>query len=437
MILKTKFLILVLILILGFWLRWQNFTVWPRHGATFDEFAWTWLGVNLLQEGVPISWSRHPQYKEKELLIYQGAAFQIVKPYLEHPPLFGLVSGGFAQINGVGNMYEITLAKIRPLALGLGVFSILAVFLLVKELYSVNLGLLASLLYATVPTVVVGSRIVQNENFLIPFWLLSLYFTAKYLKTKKIWLRNVAVIVAALLPLAKIPWLVAPFSLAMIFAYKKKWRDVLWTITATLVFLSLFIIYGFYFDREVFLGLWRLQLARYDMSFISFFSIFTKPLLVDRFYLDGWVYFGFISIFMLAREFKKHFLILFPFLAYFLVFVFAIPDEPGHGWYRYPFYPFLIISIALFIKDYLFKNQILTFLFFAFVGLTLFQLTWIPTFGFSYLVLRVAIISFSLVLLSLFFESKKLIRGITTWGYFLFTLLVFLNIWAVFIYNEQ
>ena len=43
-------------------------------------------------------------------------------------------------------------------------------------------------------------------------------------------------------------------------------------------------------------------------------------------------------------------------LSYFLIFLTAIPDEAGHGWYRYPFYPFLIISIALFIKEYFTKK---------------------------------------------------------------------------------
>lgn len=434
---RIKIFILVLILFLGFWLRFQNLAVWPRHGATFDEFAWTWLGINLIEKRVPVSWSRHPQYKETKLIIYQGAAFQLVKPYLEHPPLFGLVAGGFAKLNDVSNMYQVTLAKIRPLALILGVFSILMVFLLVWELYGLNLGFLAALLYATIPTVVVGSRLVQNENFLIPFWLVSLYFTAKYLRTKKRWLRNAAIVTAGLLPLAKVPWLVAPFSLAMIFAYQKKWKDALMTVIVTIFFFSFFILYGFYFDKEVFLGLWLLQLSRYDMSFVGFFSLFTKPLLIDRAYLDGWIYFGFISLFLLVRDFKKHIFILFPFLAYFLVFIFAIPDEAGHGWYRYPFYPFLIISIALFLKEFLFKNQILTFLFFSFVGLTLLQLTWVPVFGFSYSVLRTAILGFSLVLLPLFFESKKLVGGIKLWSYFLFILLILFNIWAVYLYNEN
>lgn len=428
---------LFLILFLGFWLRYQNFTTWPRHGATFDEFAWTWLGINLIQKGEPISWSPHPHYKEREHLRYQGAAFWIVRPYLEHPPLFGFIAGAFTLLNGAKDMYDVTLAKMRPLALILGVFSIFMVFVLTQELYGVQTGLLAALLYATIPTTVVGSRIVQNENFLIPMWLLSLFLIVRYLKTGKKRFRNTASIIAGLVSLAKVPWLVVGASLVMFFSYKQKWKDALFVGVVTAIFFSFFIIYGLYFDRELFFSLWQLQLARYDLSFISFYSLVRSPLLVDRYYLDGWVYFGLLSLFMLLKDFKKHLLIVLPFLTYFVMFVLAIPDEPGHGWYRYPFYPFLIISIAIFLRKNFLKNYLLTFLFFSFVALPLFHHTWTPSFGFSYRVFRVVVIALSMMLLPLFFLSKRLTKSVRVVGYTWFVVLILLSAWSILLYNEQ
>ena len=94
-----------------------------------------------------------------------------------------------------------------------------------------------------------------------------------------------------------------------------------------------------------------LQLNRYDIYFTSIFALFQKPYLVDRFMTDGWIYFGwFAFILLLVRDLKKNYLIVLPLLSYFVVFLVGIPDEVGHGWYRYPFYPFLIMSTALFIK---------------------------------------------------------------------------------------
>lgn len=431
---RKKYLLLFLaIFVLGVFLRYSNYAKTPRHGATFDEFAWTWLGINILQKGVPISWSPHSQYKNRQHLIYQGAAFWIVTPYLEHPPLFGLVAGSFAMLNGAKDMYDVTLAKIRPLAIILGAFSILMVFVLSKEIYGNKIGLLSALLYATVPTVVVGSRIVQNENFLIPCWLLSLYLIAKYLKTGKNKFRNIAAIMAGLLSLAKVPWLVVGLSLSMILSYKGKWRDAFLVSGVTIAIFTLFIFYGIYFDKELFINLWKLQLARYDISFTGFFSVFTSPLLVDRFYLDGWILFGWLSIMFLARDLKKNFLILIPFIAYLVTFIFAIPNEPAHGWYRYPFLPFLLISSAVILYDEIKKISLTSLIFILFVGLALLNNTWQIDFGFSFIVYRIFILLAALSVIIPLWKIKKYKSPIVLWLLFF----IILNIWSVMLYNDQ
>src|SRR3989344_7915659 len=139
---RTIFLPILFILLLGFVLRSHNLNTWPRLGATFDEYAWTWLGMNLIQEGIPKSWSPHKEYSNKKYVEYQKTAFWIATPYLEHPPLFGLVSGSFAIANGATKMYEVTIDKIRPLALFLGVLSIGLIFILTKEIYDKKIALL-------------------------------------------------------------------------------------------------------------------------------------------------------------------------------------------------------------------------------------------------------------------------------------------------------
>jgi 4-amino-4-deoxy-L-arabinose transferase-like glycosyltransferase len=432
---KYYFFALVFIIFVGAWLRYSNLSTIPRHGATFDEFAWTWQGINLIQKGIPISWSPHPQYTQKKHLIYQGAAFWIVKPYLEHPPLFGLVAASFALLNGVSDMYHVTLDKIRPLSLILGTFSIFMIFVLCKELYDKKTALIASLLYATIPTIVIGSRLVQNENFLIPFWLLSLYLVSIYLKTGKKMLLVLAGIIAGLLSLAKVPWLIVGLSLSMVLIYKRKWKDAFIVSGLTILIFSFFIFYGMYYDKELFFSLWRLQLSRYDISFSGIFSIFTNPLLVDWGYLDGWILFGWFSMFLALKNLKKNAMIVIPFIAYFILFAFAIPNEPGHGWYRYPFYPFLIISTALFIKEEFIKPSLSLVLFFLVIGLSLMANTWEQAFGFSYPIYRASIIIWSLPILSLLLPSKKTEFITKTVVILSIICFIILNIFAVFSYH--
>src|SRR3989338_540369 len=435
---RISYLLLVLILFLGLSLRFNNLFIWPRQGATFDEYAWTWQGISLIKNHVPTSWSPHPQYKNFKDVIYQKTHFRMVTPFLEHPPVFGLFAGSFAILNGVQGIYDLEFYDIRPLALILGFLSLGLVFLLVKEIYDQKTALLASLLYATIPTVVIGSRIVQNENFFIPFWLLSLFLISKFIKTKNPWLRNLAALICGLLILAKIPWIAGALSIVIIFLALKKYIDLFKFLAIVVPIGLLYFVYGFYFDRRLFLSLLSLQAQRYDLTFNSIFALFQKPYLVDRFYTDGWIYFGWFSMILLfLKDFKKNLIVITAFLAYFLIFLSGIPDEAGHGWYRYPFYPFLIISTAIFLKDHFLKNWLLTFFFLVFVGTSLFQLTWATVFGFSYLIFRISIIGWSISLLPLFISKKPVIKLATFMSLFWLGSFILMNIWSVFLYNEQ
>ena len=433
----SPFVFLFLIVVLGLLLRNHNLYTWPREGATFDEYAWTWLGINLIQKQTPISWSSQPQYKNREHLVYRGAAFFLVKPYLEHPPFFGLVAGSFALLNGARDMYDVDIKTIRPLAIILGLASIILVFLLTKELYDKRTAFFASLLYATVPTVVVGSRIVQNENFFIPMWLLALLFTSKYLKNKNSLYRNTAAVICGLLILSKIPWITAAGSIIIIFLYLKKYKDLFKFVSIVIPIGLLYLVYGLYWDAKVFIDLWGLQLNRYDISFASIYALFQKTWLVDRFFLDGWIYFGWFAFILLLIDIKKHYFIIFALLSYFVIFLTGIPDEAGHGWYRYPFYPFLIISIALFIKEYFAKNWVLSFLFLVFVGTTLFQNTWVVSFGFSYFIFRLIILGWGLSLIPLFLPFKPFLKFSRVVTYSWLVIFILFNIWSVMLYNEQ
>lgn len=430
--------IISVIVIFGLLLRSYNYSVWPRLGATFDEYAWTWQGMNLIQQGMPISWSPHPQYEVSTDIIYQKTHFRVVTPFLEHPPVFGIIAGAYALLSGAKDMYNVSIQQIRPLALLLGTVSIILVYVLVRNLYDQKTALISAVLYATIPTLVIGSRIVQNENFLIPVWLVSLYFTSKYIRGKKKRYRNITLVICFFMILAKIPWIALGFSIFGIYLFHKKYKDAALVIVATLLGLFAFAMYGYYYDWNLFVALWKLQANRYDLAFSSVFALFQKPYLVDRFYTDGWIYFGwFAFVLLLVKDLRKNIFIIAPLLSYLFIFIAGIPDEAGHGWYRYPFYPFLVISIALFIKEYFAKNFLLTFFFLVFMGTSLLDLTWEKTFGFSVIVLRTCLITWSLVLLPYFPLFKKHVKVVSIISYSWLLIFIFLNIWASVIYNEQ
>jgi hypothetical protein len=296
---------------------------------------------------------------------------------------------------------------------------------------------LASLIYATVPTVVIGSRIVQNENFFIPFFLLSLFLINRFIKSKDTKYRNLAAVICGLLALSKVPWFAASLAIAAIFFYKQKYRDIGKFLFIVIPIFLTFIAYGFYFNQEIFINLWKLQLGRYDLTFNSVFALFTEPYLADRYMIDGWIIFGWISFFLLlTKDFKQNFIVILGILAYLGIFIFAIPNEPGHGWYRYPFYPFLAISLALFIKEYFNKNLLLTFLFILLIGLSLLENSFKRQFGFSFKFFRLFLFTTCVALLPLFFKNKKIGKYSKLFNFFMLIFLFGLNIWSVMEYAE-
>lgn len=410
-LLRNKYLWILLlgaIVVMGFYVREVKLYEAPRLGATFDEFAWSWLGISLINSKIPTSWSPHPQYKNTKIILNHNAYFRLVTPYLEHPPFFGLVAGGFSKLQGLNNPLKIELYKIRPLSLILGVASIVLIFVYANLLYGKFIGLLSSFIYAIVPTIAIGSRLLQNENFFIPVWIAGLICVCLSIKKNKRILVLIPFFLSIILVLSKIPFMAGGISFIAIYMVNKKYKEALFIFGGVLLGFLIYFLYGIYFDKELFFNLLRLQTQRYDLTFNSIFAVFEKPYLADRFYTDGWIIWGYISLFILMiKNFRKNLYLTIPFLVYFGIFMAGIPDEPGHGWYRYPFYPFIVISIAIFIKDYFAKNYILTFFFLVFVVSSLLQNVVGALFGFSFLLFRGFILVNALVLLPLFFDTSK------------------------------
>ena len=435
---KYTVVFLLLIVLTGFVLRLHNYSQWPREGATFDEYAWTWLGINIFEKGVPISWSPHPQYKIRTHYIQNGARFWLVQPYLEHPPLFGLISGGYAMLRGIPDMYHVKLPVMRELALILGLISICMVYLLGSSIYGPTVGLLSAFIYAITPTVVIGSRIVQNENFFIPMFLGILYCTVRFIEKNTTRYLIAAAILSGLVTLAKVPWFAASVGVTLILLNAKKYRSVwiFWAIVFSIF--SIFLVYGFMWDKNLFISLWKLQLNRYDLTFDSIFALINLPYLVDRYFTDGWIYTGWAAfILLLGDVIKVHRYIIFGLLGYFFIFVLAIPNEPSHGWYRYPFYPFLAIALSVVLHKYFNKNYLITSLFLLLTGLSLMQHTWFGVFGFSYAIYRGYIALCAVGTLPLWFAGKNTSRVSTCINYLLLFIVTLFSIWTIFSYNEQ
>src|SRR5262245_37516856 len=103
---SRKHWLLILIFTVGLGLRLYHLEKAPYFNETSDEFAWTWSGMSLLHDGVPTAWTYLPAYGNVGWTSWRGFGFHMVKPWLDHPPLFSVVMGSWMLAAGYRDIFS-------------------------------------------------------------------------------------------------------------------------------------------------------------------------------------------------------------------------------------------------------------------------------------------------------------------------------------------
>ena len=213
--LTFEVLVVGLILLTALFLRGWNYWQIPLTDETADEVAWTWLGASLIKTGIPTSWSYYSQYEAGYIYKTGIVNAPVVRPALDHPPLFALIPGAM-QAAQESNWLSIPSRKVIRLPMVfLGVLNVLLLYLVAKKMFSGSWALVAATVYATAPAFVLASRLVVAENLLITWslllFLLVIRWSEKTKDTFKLSWWIVVLSVAAVL--TKIPGIVLPLTI--------------------------------------------------------------------------------------------------------------------------------------------------------------------------------------------------------------------------------
>ena len=357
------YFLLLLILILGNALRSFSYASVPLPAETADEYSFGWLGLSLFEGMPPTSWSGIAAYKSHDMQKINvdnifttnpdRELFPIDSPWFDHPPLFGLITGGYAYLNGVRSFADASVIILRRPMLKIALITTILIFLVASELYGTWGGLLASLVYSIVPSFVISSRLALAENGYTPLFLLAVYLALLYRKKKEIKYWLFACLAASVAVLFKLSAEAIPLFLigfGFLYGGQHKRKLVQTAIVAAIVPLILFALYGAVFGWDTFLSVFSYNSNRFFGAGAEiFWSAVTRPLLTNSSSLtDGWLLVGWISVFILGflewRKSKNTSVLLLAVFSYFFVFI-LFGSEP-YGWYRYPFYSFLAIAIS-------------------------------------------------------------------------------------------
>lgn len=329
----------VLITLLGAVLRIYNYDSFPPDHWTADEYAFAWSGMSLIQDHVPTGWSWLTPTDDFPTIYWEekGSRYRIVTPWFDHPPLFSLLIGMTAILGGAKEFFDCSLTVMRIPSLWMGIVSIILFYILGKKLFNTHVAVISSLIFATNPNTVYLSRLAISENLIIFLSLVvTLLFLEYYQTSKSVYLYSAAIL-AGITPLVKVTGIFLVCFLIVLLIYQKKWLESLIVLLIGAVGFSLYYLYGWIYDFELFKKIMEEQTNR----FVDF-AILKYLILPSVFFEDGWLCFSWLTlipVFKLGEKIKAQVIAL-PILIYSLLLVASGAQSHYFAWYTIPFYPF-------------------------------------------------------------------------------------------------
>lgn len=420
---RLKITLVVIILIFGLYLKLHNYSIYPQRGASSDEYTYTFLGISLLKEGMPISWSAFTPYKNRYDLIINKLYFPMVYPYFDHPPLNGLLVGGWSILFGEDTFTKVELKTIRLVPIILSIISSILVFLLGLKIYDYKTAIWALLIYTTTTIFVMNTRVVFAENLLTPLLLAALYLFCVFKKNLNISKAAVIGLICGLSVLTKELGVVVFLSMLYLFIDERIRAKQILLLGSLFIFIAgIYIVYGFYYDKELFLQMISLQSNR-SIGPQTLTYILSTPIIVNKIFYDGWYFFGFFSILFSLHEYKKNKIIVVPAAIYLFFLLFSLTRQGEMGWYIIPLFPFMALASAHLLIEGIEKKNWSVFILLLFVGISQIKLLYEDIFGLTPMQFRIQLIIMFMPLIIFFLlRRKRLFQLLAQAWFYLFIL---------------
>lgn len=339
---------IIFITFLGFILRFHNYAQFPSYNATADERAWTWLGASLLTDGQPTSWSLFHSYENNYIYQKQDNSAPLVRPALDHPPLFSLIPGVFHLMSGK-SAYEVpSQVAIRFPMILIGTLNVILFALLAYRLTNKKTAFLVSLLFASSPLVVASSRIVVADNILATVVLaVLLVFTLK--KQRLILL----MLLSAIAILFKVQGAFIGAGIFLYFFAEKQYKSMLLIALSMLIAGAIFALYGAFFNWDLFIAIFTEQSKRLIGLTTLLHRFFFYPSMATEIWPTAEKSILFIlTVGVAIQKHKDKFFQLVGsiLIAYLVVALVAFDETNINGWYEYALFPIMFLCVIPVIK---------------------------------------------------------------------------------------
>jgi 4-amino-4-deoxy-L-arabinose transferase-like glycosyltransferase len=344
-------LALAAILVLAALLRFHDYALVPFHHETADEYQHAWEGWHLLHERTPAAWStfpdRYPPSQTRDFRWF-GDRYVLVRPYFDHPPLFSIPVGLLCSLLGAKEFLDCTLPVMRVIPILCSLAGLLLLYRLARaHQASERAALLACLVYATVPVILQGHRLVKAENLLA---LLLMGAVLALTEEGRRSPRRAAIIAGLLSALAlwtKATGIAVPATVLLMLAARRRFKDAALVAAITGAGLALYLLYVSAYDLGLFLKVLQAQGTTKWVSLDAFQDLLGGKVVVKWFGRGTYLW---LLLAAGLAAFGRARALLLPIAVYATVLCLNADHRVIYGWYRIPLYPFLCVAAGLYLE---------------------------------------------------------------------------------------
>ena len=342
---------LAAILLLAALLRFHDYALVPFHHETADEYQHAWEGWHLLHEGTPAAWStfpdRYPPSQTRDFRWF-GDRYVLVRPYFDHPPLFSIPVGLLCSLAGAKGFLDCTLPVMRVIPILCSLAGLLLLYRLARAYHaSERAALLGCLVYATVPVVLLGHRLVKAENLLALLLMGAVLVLAEEGRRPP---RRAAVLAGVLSALAlwtKATGVAVVATVLLMLAARRRWKDAAVVAVITGAGLALYLLYVSAYDLGLFLKVLQAQGTTKWVSLDAFQDLLGGKVVVKWFGRGTYLW---LLLAAGVAAFGRARALLLPIAVYAAVLCLNADHRVIYGWYRIPLYPFLCVAAGLYLE---------------------------------------------------------------------------------------
>ncbi|MFZ5376399.1 MAG: glycosyltransferase family 39 protein [Patescibacteria group bacterium] len=349
-----KNLLVVVIFLGAFFVRFWKIEYIPFPDDA-DELAHIYAGQSLFQYGKPISWSSFKAINgvwQKVTLrpdtISSPISLELSQPWFDHTPFLSVLYGAITTFFGYDFLETPPAILYRLPMLLVSIYSLLLIFVIAKEIFDYKAALLALVLFAFSPTIVIGQRMLIPENILAALFLTTFYLLLK--KESIFYL----IVVGILAGITKITGLIIVPIVIFYFLQKKDFKKAIIYLLSTLTLTgAILLFYGYSVDFESFVKAFTNQSFRLvgwaNPTFILSSAGFQNFIMLDLSYFV--IIFAGLHVFMLNKKTDLSKLLSFAIMACLATIWATSAEQDMLGWYKLPLFAFLGLSSASFIKE--------------------------------------------------------------------------------------